>query len=364
MHQNSAVKLPLMPSARDLLALLDHLSTAVMVFDGGARLCWQSAAVEALFVTNTRKSIGQPAGQLLAGAPVLLAGLDKVLKTGEPLMEREITLTASPLAPAYNVDCSLTPVFDGAQVTHVLMEITDAGWRRRVVREENLMAQDHVTAALMRGMAHEVKNPLGGIRGAAQLLERELGSEAHREYTRLIMGEADRLRKLLDNMMLPESRPHPVALNVHEVLEHVRQLVEAERPALHIQRDYDPSLPPLLADRDHLVQAFLNVVHNAGQAVANGGEIMLRTRAERQVTLNGRRHRLALRAEVIDTGPGVPADIADQIFYPLISGRAEGTGLGLAITRNLIHKQGGTIECQSRPGHTIFSILLPLNDDD
>ncbi len=353
-----------MPDARRLLALLDHLSTAVMVFDGAARLCWQSAAVEALFAVNMRKSVGQPAGQLLAGAPVLLAALDKVLKTGEPLVEREVTLAESGITPAHSVDCSLTPVFEGSRVTHVLLELTDAGWRRRVVREENRLAQDHATAALMRGMAHEVKNPLGGIRGAAQLLERELGSEAHREYTRLIMGEADRLRKLLDNMMLPESKPHPVALNVHEVLEHVRQLVEAERPNLRIHRDYDPSLPPLIADRDHLVQAFLNVVHNASQAVAGGGEITLRTRAERQMTLNGQRHRLALRVEVIDTGPGVPPEIADQIFYPMISGRADGTGLGLAITRSLIHKNGGTIECQSRPGHTVFSVLLPLNDND
>ncbi|HTT08711.1 MAG TPA: nitrogen regulation protein NR(II) [Gammaproteobacteria bacterium] len=353
-----------MPDARRLLALLDHLSTAVMVFDGAARLYWQSAAVEALFAINMRKSAGQSAGQLLAGAPVLQAALDKVLKTGEPLVEREITLALSGNAPVRNVDCSLTPVFEGARVTHVLLELTDASWRRRMAREENLLAQDHVTAALMRGMAHEVKNPLGGIRGAAQLLERELGSEAHREYTRLIMGEADRLRTLLDNMMLPESKPHPVALNVHEVLEHVRQLVEAERPTLQIHRDYDPSLPPLHADRDHLVQAFLNVVHNASQAVAGGGEITLRTRAERQVTLNGLRHRLALRVEVIDTGPGVPPEIADQIFYPMISGRADGTGLGLAITRSLIHKNGGTIECQSSPGHTVFSVLLPLNDDE
>jgi two-component system nitrogen regulation sensor histidine kinase GlnL len=364
MHQNSAIKLQIMPAPRHLLVLLDHLSTAVMVFDRAACLCWQSAAVEALFATNMRKSVGQTAVQLLSGAPVLLAALEQVLKTGEPLMEREITLTMPGGAPVHSVDCSLTPVFDGAHVTHVLLEITDAGWRRRVVREENRLAQDHVTAAMMRGMAHEVKNPLGGIRGAAQLLERELGSEAHREYTRLIMGEVDRLRKLLDNMMLPESMPYPVALNVHEVLEHVRQLVEAERPTQHIRRDYDPSLPPLVADRDHLVQAFLNVVHNASQAVVGGGDITLRTRAERQVTLNGQRHRLGLRVEVIDTGPGVPPDIADQIFYPLISGRAEGTGLGLAITRNLIHKQGGTIECQSRPGHTVFSVLLPLNGDE
>ena len=198
----------------------------------------------------------------------------------------------------------------------------------------------------------------------AQLLERELTSEAHREYTRIIIGEVDRLRKLLDRMLVSESLTHKVRVNIHEILEHVRNLLQVEATGIAFTRDYDPSLPDVDVDRDQVVQAILNIVKNAVQAVHEGGEIILRTRAERQFTIGGHRHKVVIRCDVIDNGPGIPPELAGQIFYPMITGRPEGTGLGLAIAHSLVHRQGGMIECNSRPGRTQFCVILPAVSDE
>ena len=219
----------------------------------------------------------------------------------------------------------------------------------------------------MRGLAHEIKNPLGGIRGAAQLLARELPDEGLRDYTNVIIEEADRLRNLVDRMLGSNKLPSLAMTNIHEVLERVASLIEAEaQGSITLVRDYDPSIPDLLIDREQLIQAVLNIVRNALQALSAQsdlrlGRISLRTRTLRQFTIGHTRHRLVVKMEIIDNGPGIPPALQETIFYPMVSGRPDGTGLGLAITQNIISQHQGLIECESHPGHTVFSIFLPLD---
>ena len=237
----------------------------------------------------------------------------------------------------------------------------------RITREEQLLQQQSATRALLRGLAHEVKNPLGGLRGAAQLLENELGDEELKEYTQIIIGEADRLQNLVDRMLGPNSLPRISQVNIHEVLEHVRNLVSVEAPQdVELVPDYDPSIPPISGDRDQLVQVILNIVRNAVHAVGHHGAIHLRSRVQRQYTIGQTRHKLVASVEVIDDGPGIADDIKEKIFFPMVSGKPEGTGLGLSIAQSLINQHGGLIECDSRPGQTKFTILLPVDiaEDD
>lgn len=351
-------------SVRDASALLDSLSTGVLLFDAELRVIYMNSAAEALLSVSSRKSLGVAVQHLLPEVPLQLSdGLNRAVRMGQPLAEREVTLHG-PNAEPLTVDCIITPTGEEMSGARVVLELVNVDRLHQIAREENLTTQQNMTSALLRGMAHEVKNPLGGIRGAAQLLERELASEDQREYTRIIIGECDRLRKLIDRILLPDRAQHRQVLNLHEVLEHVRSLVQAEATGITITRDYDPSVPELFADRDQLIQAVLNVVRNAVHAVREGGGIVLRTRVERQFTIGGRRHRLVARVDIADTGPGIPPEIADQIFYPMVSGRPDGAGLGLSITRTLIQRQGGMIAFESRPGKTTFSIWLPVGNHE
>jgi two-component system nitrogen regulation sensor histidine kinase GlnL len=246
-----------------------------------------------------------------------------------------------------------------------MMELLALDRHLRISRDELLLAQHQASRELIRGLAHEIKNPLGGIRGAAQLLEREYPDSEHREYTRVIIREADRLQNLVDRLLGPNRLPQKADVNVHQILEHVRQLVEAEAPAgIVVLRDYDPSIPEVHADREQLIQATLNVTRNALQALGaqGSGMIVLRTRTRRQITIGGRRHKLAIQMDIEDNGPGIPHQMMEKIFYPMVTTRAEGTGLGLPIAQYLIHSHGGLIECQSQPGRTVFSMFLPLGD--
>jgi two-component system nitrogen regulation sensor histidine kinase GlnL len=251
-------------------------------------------------------------------------------------------------------------VSDPSSGLGLLVELTPLDRQLRISREENLLAQQSVSRALTRNLAHEIKNPLGGLRGAAQLLERELADPALKEYTSIIIGEADRLQNLVDRMLGPNSIPRKREINVHQVVERVRQLVAAEVPSrVRLIRDYDPSIPPLVGDPDQLIQAVLNIVRNAMQAVGKEGDITLRTRTLRQFTIGHVRHKLVIKIDIVDTGPGIPAEIMEQIFYPMVSGRPGGTGLGLSIAQTIISQHGGLIECTSEPGNTCFSLLLP-----
>lgn len=236
----------------------------------------------------------------------------------------------------------------------------------RITKEEAQLSKQETTKMLVRGLAHEIKNPLGGIRGAAQLLARELPEEHLKDYTEVIIEEADRLRNLVDRMLGSNKLPSLSMTNIHEVLEHVASLIEAEcQGSIILVRDYDPSIPEVLMDREQMIQAVLNIMRNAMQALAGQnelglGRLTLRTRTLRQFTIGHIRHRLVTRIEIIDNGPGIPAELQNTLFYPMVSGRPDGTGLGLAITQNIISQHQGLIECESHPGHTVFSIFLPL----
>jgi two-component system, NtrC family, nitrogen regulation sensor histidine kinase GlnL len=260
------------------------------------------------------------------------------------------------------VSHSLEPDRDG-----IVLEMLPLEQQTRQEREERLIDQTLANKELVRNLAHEIKNPLGGIRGAAQLLQMEVDSKELTEYTQVIIHEADRLQTLVDRLLAPHRKPHVVSdVNIHEVCERVRSLILVEfARGLRVTRDYDASIPEFRGDREQLIQAVLNVAHNAAQALderiaAEDAEIVFRTRIARQVTFGKQRYRLALELHVIDNGPGVPDAIKDRIFYPLVSGREGGSGLGLTLAQTFVQQHHGLIECDSTPGRTDFKILIPL----
>lgn len=250
----------------------------------------------------------------------------------------------------------------------VMIELLPLEKQTRQDREERLIDQAQANKELIRNLAHEIKNPLGGIRGAAQLLQMEIESRDLIEYTQVIVREADRLQTLVDRLLAPHRRPHVVgSVNIHEVCERVRSLILAEFPrGLQVVRDYDTSLPEFRGDKEQLIQAVLNIVHNAAQALAErmtkgDATIVLRSRIARQITIVKQRHRLALELHVIDNGPGIPEEIKDRLFSPLVSGRDGGSGLGLNLAQTFVQQHRGLIECESEPGRTDFKILIPLS---
>ncbi len=340
---------------------IDQLTTAVLLFDEALHLRAMNVAAETLLSLSRRQALGQPVRALGAGLAPLAAALRRAGESAGPVTERDLQLRAAERTMV--VDCTVSPLDDRA-ATGVLVELTNVDRLHRIYRDERLQAQGAVANALVRGLAHEIRNPLGGIRGAAQLLERALpGGELH-EHVRIIIAEVDRLRALIDRMLEPQGGAVATRVNVHEVLERVRGLVEAEFGAgCAVQLDYDPSLPELHAVGDQLVQVFLNVLRNAFQAAGAHGRVGIRTRVQRQVTIGTRLHRLVLRVDISDDGPGVPEAIAATVFYPMVCGRAEGTGLGLAIAQSLVQRHGGLIEFDSRPGATTFSVLLPVEHE-
>ena len=343
--------------------VVESLSIAVLVLDQRLRLLFMNPAAETLFELSFRKARKQALPDLIVGAEGFVAGLRHCLDSGHPYLERELQLTFPP-GRIVTVDCTAAPLLERDPPSELLLELRQVDWRLRISREEHILAQHHTTRALVRNLAHEIKNPLGGLRGAAQLLERELPDPALREYTGIIIGEADRLRNLVDRMLGPNQLPHHDEVSIHEILERVRVLVEAEAdPGIRLERDYDPSIPPLWGDADRLIQAVLNVARNAAQALneRQQGVIILRSRVQRQYTIGAKRHKLVARLDVIDDGPGIPPEQQEQIFYPMISGRPGGTGLGLSIAQSIINQHGGLIECASRPGETVFTLLLPLD---
>jgi two-component system nitrogen regulation sensor histidine kinase GlnL len=342
--------------------IVDNLTTAVLVLDAGLGVQSLNPAAEALLDVSANQVRGMDLRQLLPEAEVFAAALARLTASGYPLTERDMQLVL-PNTQVITVDCVMTPVSEPASPDGILVELLDLDRHKQISREEQLMSQNESARALVRGLAHEIRNPLGGLRGAAQLLDRELDSEELKEYTRIIVREADRLQALLERLLGPRTRLKKRAMNIHEVAEHVRALVEAETPAaVVVDRDYDPSIPELEADPELLIQATLNVVKNAVQAIDGAGRILIKTRIHRQYTIGQRRHRLVVRVDVSDNGSGVPEELKALIFYPMVTGRSEGTGLGLSIAQSLVNQHGGLIECHSEPGNTTFSILLPVGN--
>jgi len=260
------------------------------------------------------------------------------------------------------VDCRVSPIdIDDAAL---LVEITDVTRRNQISRENALLIQHGAGRQMIRQLAHEIKNPLGGIRGAAQLLERQLVDDDQREYTDVIISETDRLAGLVNTLLGPGGPPNKQPVNVHELLEYVLRLIAAEEwTQLRIHRDYDPGLPEIALDRDQMVQAFLNLVRNAAAALDGHGTITLRSRAVTNFTIGDTRHRVIASIEIEDDGPGIPYELQDSVFYPLVTSRPEGTGLGLPAAQELISRHGGLIEFDSRPGRTVFYVRIPLHQD-
>ncbi|MFV8834987.1 nitrogen regulation protein NR(II) [Aquisalimonas sp.] len=340
---------------------LEHMSNAVLLMGADNCVRYINGAAQVMFAVSARQVTGQRLpSHTTPCVRALESAARNAIETGEPFTNRELSLEVSP-DRRMTVDLTVTPVSHD----EVLLEVSELDRRLRITREQNLINQNHATRHLLRGLAHEVKNPLGGLRGAAQLLHRELQAPELREYTQIIIEEADRLRTLVNGLLGPSKHVEKQETNIHEVLERVRGLVVAEAPeGVTIHRDYDPSIPTLLAEPNQLIQATLNIARNALQSLDGTGSITLRTRTQRQFTIADVPHRLVVRVDIIDTGPGIPKDLQDRIFYPMVTGRAEGTGLGLSIAQTLIHQHGGLIECWSEPGHTEFTLWLPLEADD
>jgi two-component system, NtrC family, nitrogen regulation sensor histidine kinase GlnL len=347
-------------------AAFDHLATMVAVVSTEGRCVFANASFESVLGLSRRNVQRGSVFDWFVEADRLRETVLAVSRNEyatsrlEAMVRRPSSLHAEPL-PVHVI------VNQMEASPHVVVELVEIEQQTRQDREERALDQAQVTKELIRNLAHEIKNPLGGIRGAAQLLEMEVQERALHEYTQVIIGEADRLQALVDRLLAPHRKPHVVSdVNIHEVCERVRALIQAEFPrGLAIERDYDISIPDFRGDREQLIQAVLNIAHNAAQALAEriavgDARIKLRTRIARQVTLGKQRYRLALDLHIEDNGPGVPESIRDRIFYPLVSGRDAGSGLGLTLAQTFVQQHLGTIECESEPGRTIFRIVIPL----
>ena len=372
--------------------LLDSLSTALMVISNDLTIIYLNPAAENLFATSESRINDMPLNQIFSDDPQATSDFEKTLQTGHPYTKREAKISTPGNAPK-TVDYSVTPVIlkgketelkPGQSERHLLVEIQQLDRLIRISRDESQFSTHLATRSLIKGVAHEIKNPLGGIRGAAQLLQKEISDSTTtdqnhdlQDYIDVIIGETDRLTDLVDRMLGPNQLPQIKSTNIHYVLERVKQVIDAESQGLvTIKRDYDTSIPEFDADTNQLIQAIMNITRNAMQALTekkpglepnaqsaareSNNCITLRTRIEYHLTIGNTSHRLALKVSIIDNGPGIDRDIQEMMFYPLVSGRAKGTGLGLSIAQSIIQHHKGMIECESRPGQTTFNIFIPL----
>lgn len=338
--------------------ILDSLTTAVLVVDRDLTVTYLNPAAENLLHISARQASGQPLTQLFLPAEEVTSLCERVFETALTFSRRELAVIVA--GQEITVDCSAAPL--ESRAGFVLLEFFDASARVRIRTDEELVAQQDLSRRIVRQLAHEIKNPLGGLRGAAQLLARRLSEPKAQAYTSVIISEADRLAALVDSVLNPSEAPRPVEINIHEVTEHVAALIESEGLSeVVISRDYDPSLPPLWADRNQLIQAYLNLARNAVDALAGrGGQLVFRTRALSNLTIAGQRHRLVVSAEVEDDGPGIPEVLQPTVFYPLVTGGSTGAGIGLTVAQELVGRHQGLIEFESRPGKTVFKMRLPV----
>ncbi len=339
---------------------LETLATAVIVLDATRSVRYFNPAAENLFALSAKNVVGHPLEKVFDDAKPMMAALDYVQSNNCSYTQHEVSLHAS--GGKLELSCTVTPG-EGLLAEHFLIEFNVLNQQLKIAREERLLDQSEHNRELIRNLAHEIKNPLGALRGAAQLLDRELDRAELHEYTQVIIKEADRLQLLVDRLLTPHRRPKIIHFNIHEVLERVRSVLLAEHPTgLLVRRDYDTSLPLLTGDREQIIQAVLNIARNAAQAMQGKGEIQMRTRVARRVTLAKKLHKIAISVQIIDSGPGIPQDIRDRIFFPLVTGREDGSGLGLTLAQTFISQHHGTIELESEPGRTCFTVLLPVEE--
>ncbi|ORU92228.1 MAG: PAS domain-containing sensor histidine kinase [Cycloclasticus sp. symbiont of Bathymodiolus heckerae] len=342
-----------------LNTVMEQLSTGILLFDENNTLVCMNNAAQELLDISERKGLGTKAKKLFeASSTDIVKDLERCREIGSNVTQHLVSISC-PTTVKKNISISMTPLLV-ENYGEVLVEMVDFNHYLQINHDEKLLSQNELATDMLRGLAHEIKNPLGGIRGAAQLLSKELGSE-YSDYIHVITEEADRLTKLVDRMLGSSELPNHQELNIHIIMERVRQLVEAEvSDNITIRSDYDPSIPEIMADQDQLIQALLNIVRNAAQALQEGGTIILKTRIHRNFGIGEETHKLAVKIDVEDDGPGIPVDMQTKIFYPMVTGRTEGTGLGLSIAQANVQRHNGIIEVSSTPGRTVFSTILPL----
>jgi two-component system nitrogen regulation sensor histidine kinase GlnL len=329
----------------------------------GDTVQWMNSAAEALLGASRRNTLGKSLHDVAGLPQSLIAHFDDARRQSTTLVEREANIERRSGPPAI-VDCMITPIpaehHPGS--VELLIEIFDNDRQNRIASEQQLLEQQRQSQTLLRSLAHEILNPLGGIRGAAQLLEQDTADTDLREYTQLIIREADRLKNLLRRVLGPSAPLQMQPHNVHDVIEHVTRLLLTDAPKIDCRHDYDPSIPEIICDRESMIQVLINIVANAVRAVASTEQaaITIRTRVERNFTIRNRLVKLVCRIQIIDNGPGVDPQISETLFYPLVTASEGGTGLGLSIAQSLVIQHGGLIECQSVPGNTVFTITVPI----
>jgi two-component system nitrogen regulation sensor histidine kinase GlnL len=343
--------------------VIDSLSTGVIIVDNNLLIEILNPAAENLLGVSQTRAQGMPLLQLIGEDRELADILNRTLTTGSAYANELRIAPTEVHADERLVEYRVTQIQWADADIALLVEMTDVTRRTKISKENALIIQHGAGRQMIRQLAHEIKNPLGGLRGAAQLLERQLESNDLKEYTGVIISEADRLAALVDTLLGPGGPPKKRPVNIHELLEYVVRLVEPDLgEKLVIHRDYDPGLPLFNLDSDQMVQAFLNLVQNAARALEGQGQITLRTRAQINFTIGNTRHRVVASIEIEDDGPGIPPELQDSIFYPLVTSRADGTGLGLPVAQELLSRHGGLIEFESRPGCTVFQVRIPLAD--
>lgn len=352
--------------------IIDNLHSAVVVIGENLQIVCMNPAAEMLFHISNRRATRKTIRELVINEHEFFDRLQRSLISAHPYTVYEDKLLVHN-HKTINVDYSVSPIQYKAEGKFLLLEFIRIKSQQKLSHEESVLSQYEASKSLLRGLAHEIKNPLGGIRGSAQLLERELtkdknGDNANRQFTQIIINETDRLKNLLDRMVGPKDIPTKSNINIHKILEHVRQLVLAENDQITIAADYDPSIPELYADESMIIQVILNITRNAVTAISSNnserqsqGKIIFKTRTQRNCKIGSHTHPLVARIEIEDNGSGVSEALQEKIFMPMITGHADGTGLGLSIAQSLVHQHNGLIEFRSRPGKTIFTILIPIN---
>ncbi len=343
--------------------LFDSLETAVVALDAADCVVTMNTAAEGLLGISQKRALGQPLEGLAPGFDVLTDMCARARSSGQSFGRALRIMAPQRDGTELELAARVSPPLDTSP-GWLLIELFDITQRHQLDRESALVAQRGVSRRMLQQLAHEIRNPLGGLRGAAQLLERELDDPSLHEFTRVIIGEADRLESLVAGLLGPGGHPEKQQLNIHEVLERVARLVTSEAPELTLLRDYDPSLPPIAVDPDQLTQAMLNLLRNAAQATEGNGNLVLRTRVRTNHVLNAHPYKLVAVIEVEDDGPGVPEDISETIFYPLVTGRKDGTGIGLPLAQELVNRHDGLIEFASKPGRTVFTVSIPVIEAD
>jgi two-component system nitrogen regulation sensor histidine kinase GlnL len=346
-------------------SILEHVTTAIILIDATLSIRYVNPAAENLLACSKTRMLGESCLPLFEAEPYFAEQLKTALSTQHPFTHRDLPLHM-PGRSSPTLDCTVNPMMWQDGTATLLIELAEKDRLSRISRDQALLSTHNATRLLLKGVAHEVKNPLGGILGAAQLMKREIGDDHLQEDLDVIIQETDRLKNLVDRMLGPRELPFYEPTNIHEMMEHVLHVLRAEGIGnILIYRDYDVSLPDITADRDRLIQAFLNILRNAVQVLqeqtdANRPTINIQTRILRQFTLSGKRHRLALCVKITDNGPGIPETLMESIFLPMVTSRAEGNGLGLSIAQDIMNQHAGLIECDSKPGNTTFTIILPL----